>query len=199
MTNDGNTMPGAPFDSPAAAQGERAFDSPEATQDERDGVARKAEEYLAALQRERADFINFKRRTEQESKALASGVIAMTIERCLPVLDDFKLATSTVEPHIAALPWTQGILAVERKFEAVLESFGVKEIEIEGKPFDPRLCEAVMEGDGPANTVIAVLQRGFTIGDQLIRPARVVVGRGGIETEQTETTETQEATETNEG
>jgi molecular chaperone GrpE len=153
-------------------------EAPESGEEE---TAAKAGEYLAALQRERADFLNYKRRIEQESRQVASAAAAMVVDRFLPVLDDFALATAAVDPSIASLPWTQGILGIQRKLESVLEGLGVKEVEVEGKPFDPRVSEALMQTDGPENAVVKVLQRGYQMGDQLVRPARVVVGRGGGE------------------
>jgi len=141
--------------------------------------AARAEEYLNALQRERADFLNYKRRIETEGRQVASAAMMSVVERLLPVVDDFELAANSVEPHVANLPWTQGVLAVQRKLEGVLASLDVKAVDCEGKPFDPRLCEALMEGEGPEGIVVAVLQRGYTMGDQLVRPARVIVGRGG--------------------
>lgn len=141
--------------------------------------ALKAEEYLAALQRERADFLNYKRRIETEGRQVSAAAMAMVVDRFLPAIDDLELAARSVEPNVAQLPWTQGVLAVQRKLEGVLNSLDVKPIDCEGQPFDPRLCEALMEGEGPEGVVVKVLQRGYVMGEQLVRPARVIVGRGG--------------------
>lgn len=185
MTNDGQQAPGVLPEEPSPTE---AAGRPEETAGEREGdeVARRAEEYLAALQRERADFLNYKRRVEQDRRSSAALTTARTVGAFFPVLDDLYLAAEAVDPRLSDLPWVRGMLAVRRKFEAVLESLGVQEIDIEGRPFDPRVCEAVMQAPGPENTVLKVLQRGYILGEQLVRPARVIVGRGGPELAQTE-------------
>ncbi len=166
MNENETTGPAAPSEEASAEQSEAM-------------AAERAGEYLAALQRERADFVNYKRRAEQERTLLGAVATAITVARFLPVLDDFDRAVQAIDPAANDSPWVQGILAVQRKAAGVLDSLGVRELEVEGAPFDPRVCEAVLEGDGPANTVVGVLERGYVMGDQVIRPARVIVGRDG--------------------
>jgi molecular chaperone GrpE len=72
-----------------------------------------------------------------------------------------------------------GIRLIHRKFQALLEMVGVEEIQADGQTFDPAQHEAVSQGPGDENKVIAVVQKGYRLGDRVIRPAMVVVGQGG--------------------
>ena len=78
-----------------------------------------------------------------------------------------------------ALRDLDGIRLIHRKFQAVLEMAGVEEIPAEGQSFDPAMHEAVAQVPGDENKVMSVVQRGFKLGDRVIRPAMVVVGQGG--------------------
>jgi len=82
-----------------------------------------------------------------------------------------------VDSHLAGLTWVDGIRLIYRKFQAVLEASGVKEIEADGQSFDPAFHEAVAFGQGEDGKVISVVQKGYTLGGRVIRPAMVVVGK----------------------
>ena len=137
----------------------------------------KAQEYLDALQRERADFTNFRRRTEadaQQSYRYASGT---TIKKFLTVMDDLERALAH---RPTGEPWADGVELVYRKFQALLDAEGVTRIDAEGKPFDPNLHEAVMQEPSEqyeSGTVIAVLQQGYMHGERVLRPAMVKVAQ----------------------
>ena len=139
---------------------------------------KKAEAYLANWQRAAADFQNYKRRTEQEREELGRLANAALVINILPTLDDLERALSSVDSHLAGLTWIDGIWLIYRKLQAVLEASGVKPINTEGQVFDPRYHEAVMTGEGEENKIISEVQKGYMLGDRVIRPAAVVVGRG---------------------
>lgn len=138
----------------------------------------KAESYLANWQRAQADFINFKRRTEQEKAETAKFANAMLILNLLPVLDDLQRAFAAVSASLAGFTWVEGIHLIYRKLEGVLESQGLTQIKALGEKFDPRQHEAVVYNEGEAGVVLEELQRGYKLQERVIRPALVVVGKG---------------------
>ena len=144
---------------------------------------KKAEGYLANWQRAAADFQNYKRRTEQERQEVALLANAALIINILPILDDLERALRNVDAHLAGLTWVDGIRLIHRKLQAILEASGVTEIKTEGQDFDPRYHEATMYGEGEEGKVVAEVQRGYMLGDRVLRPAMVVVGRGNKEEE----------------
>ena len=142
---------------------------------------KKAEEYLANWQRAQADFINYKRRTEQERLELNRYANANLVLGLLPVLDDLERALEAVPPKLARNEWVEGIRLVERKFKASLEGQGVKPMEALGETFDPNYHEALRQDKGEEGIVTEVFQKGYIMHDKLLRPARVVVGNGSID------------------
>ncbi|MGD0766242.1 MAG: nucleotide exchange factor GrpE [Dehalococcoidia bacterium] len=163
-----------PHETPSAAQ---AGDI-EALKAQLEEETKKAETYLANWQRAAADFQNYKRRTEKERQEVALLANAAFIINILPVLDDLERAIMSVDVHLSGLTWIDGIRLVYRKFQAVLEACGVKEIKAEGQDFDPRYHEATMYGDGEEGKVVSEVQRGYMLGERVLRPSMVVVGRG---------------------
>lgn len=135
----------------------------------------RAQEYLDALQRERADFTNFRRRAEQEKSQIWSQASGEMIKKMLPVLDDLARA---LENRPADDVWANGVELIFRKFQSLLEKEGVSRILAEGQPFDPNLHEAIMQEASetyPSGTVMAVLQQGYLQGERVLRPALVKV------------------------
>ncbi|HET9496364.1 MAG TPA: nucleotide exchange factor GrpE [Chloroflexia bacterium] len=143
-----------------------------------------ASEYLEALQRERASFINFRRRAEQEKLETAQYATAGLVKKLLPVLDDFDRALASIpEDERKGNKWVEGIELIARKLHGILEQEGVAPIEALGQPFDPNLHEAVAFEDNSgggdhADTVSEVFSKGYTMRDRVIRPAMVKVSRG---------------------
>jgi len=154
------------------------FNIPEITEGAAAAEKEKAEEYLARWQRAQADFINYKRRIEQERQEFCSFANANLIQALLPVLDDLDRALAAVPPDLDSNDWVEGVKAVARKFRASLEAQGVKPIMTLGMPFDPNVHEAMRQDKGPEGVVIAEYQKGYTLNGKLLRPARVVVGSG---------------------
>ena len=138
----------------------------------------KAEGYLANWQRAQADFINYKRRSEQEQAEISQFANASLMFSLLPILDDLDRAFSSIPPHLARLTWADGIRLIERKLQASLEMQGLSPIKALGEPFDPKFHEAAMHGKGKEGIVIEELQKGYKLHDRVIRPSMVVVGNG---------------------
>jgi molecular chaperone GrpE len=144
-----------------------------------EAAERRAEEHLRGWQRTQADFINFRRRQEQEQAERVKQASAAVMRDLLPVLDDLDRAFATVPPALQELTWVEGLFLIDRKLRALLERHGLKPIEAKGKPFDPYLHEAVLREEGPADEqpiVLEELQRGYLLHDRLLRPALVKVG-----------------------
>lgn len=141
----------------------------------------KAERYLANWQRAQADFLNLKRRSEQEKEEQSRFSKAMLMVSLLPALDDLERALASVPTKLAGLSWVQGVGLIYRKLLAALEAKGLTEIKAEGEMFDPKFHEAMLHSPGPANRVIQVVQKGYKLNDRVIRPAMVVVGSGETE------------------
>ena len=137
----------------------------------------KAQEYLDALQRERADFTNFRRRAEAEAQQSYRYATGAVIKKFLAAIDDLERALAH---RPAGEPWADGVELVYRKFQALLDAEGVTRIDAEGKPFDPNLHEAVMQEPSEqyeSGTVTAVLQQGYMHGERILRPAMVKVAQ----------------------
>jgi len=143
----------------------------------------KAESYLANWQRAAADYQNLKRRAEKEREEYGRLAAAALVINILPLLDDLERALQSVDIRLAGLTWVDGIRLIYRKFQAVLEAASVSEIKAEGETFDPNLHEAVMYGEGEEGKVVAEVQKGYRLGDRVIRPAMVVVGKKAEEAE----------------
>ena len=138
----------------------------------------KAEANLAGWQRAQADFINYKRRSEQERAEMAQFANSVLVLSLLPVLDDFERAFIAIPPKLAKMSWVDGIRLVERKLWASLEAQGLAPIKALGEPFDPNLHEAVRQDKGKEGIVIEEVQKGYKLNDRVIRPTMVVVGNG---------------------
>ena len=138
----------------------------------------KAEDYLSSWQRSQADFANYRRRTEQEKQDLGKYANATLFCDILPILDDLELALNHIPEEHAKSDWVEGVRLVERKFRNILERQGVKPVCALGMAFDPKLHEAIRQEKGREGTVIAEVQKGYTLNDRLIRPSKVIVGVG---------------------
>jgi molecular chaperone GrpE len=134
------------------------------------------DEYLRDLQRLAADFDNYRKRAARDQQALAARAHERLVKELLPVLDDLERALQAAEEHDEA-KLVDGVRLVQQALRQALEREGLAEIEADGK-FDPHVHEALLtqpaegaeEGD-----VVQVLQKGYRLGDRVLRPARVIV------------------------
>jgi molecular chaperone GrpE len=155
----------------------------EAVATERDDALAKADEYLAALQRERAEFVNFRRRTAEERERDLGLAGEDLIRKVLILADDFDRAIENRPAALDGDAWAEGIAAIDRKLRALLESEGVTAVDATaGTPFDPRDHEAVVSVPGTGRAegeIVEEIRRGYRLRDRVIRPALVAVAAGG--------------------
>ncbi|SES66588.1 molecular chaperone GrpE [Anaerobranca gottschalkii DSM 13577] len=147
-------------------------------------LTKEKEELFNRLQRLQADFENFRKRMTKEKTEILNFANADLVTALLPVLDNFQRALSGQEKNLDKngeyLKFLEGIQMIYRQFKDILEKEGLKEIDCLDKPFDPNFHEAIMQVediDKPENTVVEVLQTGYTFKDKLIRPAMVKVSK----------------------
>ena len=141
-----------------------------------------AAEHLATLQRTAADFANFKRRTAEDRERDIGLASELLLRKILAIADDFDRALEAMPPDLKGVGWIEGIVLLDRKLRAVLESEGVTTIEAVGRSFDPRLHEAIasIPGTGkPDGEIVVEVQRGYRVRDRVLRPALVAVADGG--------------------
>jgi molecular chaperone GrpE len=154
----------------------------EALQAERDAAQAQAADYLLALQRERAEFQNFKRRTAEERDRESGLANDLLLFKVLTVADDFDRAIESLPAGAETASWVDGVAAIDRKLRQLLESEGLRPIEVSpGMPFDPREHEALVNVPGsgyPEGSIVSELQRGYRIRDRILRPARVAIAAG---------------------
>jgi molecular chaperone GrpE len=134
-------------------------------------------ELTEALQRERADATNLRRRHDEQVSGLQSLVKANVIRELLPVIDNFERALKHVPSDLEGNEYIKGVQGVVKQFEKTPAGIGVVRIKTVGEPFNPRVHEAVSmeEGEGTQEVVAEELQAGYQLGDEIIRHAMVRV------------------------
>ena len=138
----------------------------------------KAKTYLADAQRERADYQNLKKRTEQEKQENLSWANAEMMRQLLPVVDDMERAFNMVDPMFKDSTWVEGFRIIQRNLQDILRAQGCTAIECVGQPFDPNFHEAVAYEDGEEGMVVSEHRKGYAMKDKLLRASQVAVGRG---------------------
>ena len=135
----------------------------------------KAEEHLDDLKRLAAEFDNYRKRTARDQESLVARAAERLVKELLPVLDDLERALVAADEHEEA-KLEDGVRLVHRSLADSLRREGLEEIPTEGV-FDPHVHEALLSqpSDAVEGTVIEVLQKGYRLGDRVLRPARVVV------------------------
>lgn len=140
-------------------------------------LQRQLAELTEALQRERADATNLRRRHDEQMASLKSVVKASVVRDLLPVIDNLERALKHVPADLEDNDYVKGVQGVVKQFEKTLAELGVERIKTVGEPFDPRYHEAVSmeDGDGATETVSEELQAGYRLGEEVIRHAMVRV------------------------
>jgi len=130
-----------------------------------------------ALQRERADSENIRRRHEDQIALIREHVKANVVRDLLPVIDNFERALKHIPKEFEGSEYIKGIGAVVKQFEDTLTQMGVERIKTVGEVFDPVYHEAVSmeEGEGTVEVICEELQSGYRLGDQVIRHSMVKV------------------------
>ena len=157
-------------------QKNKADDSQKANGHQAD-YAKQVAELTEALQRERADAVNLRRRHEEDLASLKTRVKANVVRELLPVIDNFERALKHVPEDLADNDYVKGVQGVVKQFEKTLAEVGVERIKTTGEVFDPRFHEAISmeEGEGSNEVVSEELQSGYKLGDDVIRHAMVRV------------------------
>lgn len=142
-----------------------------------DELEAKIAELTEALQRERADVINVRRRHDEQVASLKTIVKAGVVRDLLPIVDNFERALKHVPKELEGNDYIKGVQGVVKQFEKTLEDIGVVRIKTVGEVFDPVLHEAVSmeDGSGTNEVVSEELQAGYKLGDEIIRHAMVRV------------------------
>ena len=163
---------------------DEAGPGPSSVEEQLAAAEAKAAEHLADLQRLAAEFDNYRKRAVRDQENLVTRAHERLVKELLPIVDDLERALEAAEQHEEA-KLEEGVRLVQRQLASVLEREGLAEIPTDGK-FDPHVHEALLSQPSEAEegTVIEVLQKGYRLGDRVLRPARVVVaaaqeGSGG--------------------
>lgn len=145
--------------------------------DERKKLEAQVKELTEALQRERADAMNIRRRHEEQMSSLRDFAKASVIRELLPAIDNLERALKHAPKDLADHDYVKGVQGVIKQFEKALKDIGVERVKTVGEEFDPRYHEAVsMEhGEGSKEVVSEELQAGYKLGDEVIRHAMVKV------------------------
>jgi molecular chaperone GrpE len=146
--------------------------------DELEVVRKERDDYLDALQRLKAEFDNYRKRVARDQQELAARAHERLVRELVPVLDDLERALEFATAHEEA-QLEDGVRLVHRALADALAKEGLTEIATDGK-FDPHTQEALLSqpSDAEEGTVIQVLQKGYLLGDRVLRPARVVIAGG---------------------
>jgi molecular chaperone GrpE len=141
-------------------------------------LEKERDEYLNDLRRVAAEFENYRKRVARDQESLAARAHERLVKELLPVLDDLERALEAASEHQEA-KLEEGVRLVHRELREALAKEGLVEIETNGR-FDPHVHEALLsqpseEDDG---AVLEVLQKGYRLGDRVLRPARVVISQG---------------------
>jgi molecular chaperone GrpE len=157
----------------AAASDELAADA--AASDELAAVERERDEYLDGLQRLKAEFDNYRKRAARDQESFAARANEGLVKELLPIVDDLERALQAAEQHEEA-KLEQGVALVHRALFDALRKQGLEEIPTNGR-FDPHVHEALLSqpSEQEEGAVIEVIQKGYKLGDRVLRPARVVV------------------------
>src|SRR3954469_2113310 len=144
-------------------------------------VERERDEYLNDLKRVAADFENYRKRVARDQESLVARAHERLVKELLPVLDDLERALAAGEEHEEA-KLEEGVRLVHRSLEDALKREGLAEIETNGR-FDPHVHEALLSqpSEKEEGSVLEVLQKGYRLGDHVIRPARVIVAAPALE------------------
>lgn len=140
----------------------------------------KTREYFEGWQRERADFLNYRKRIERENALLHQNLTGQIIKKYLVILDDLERALKSRPAQGDGAVWSQGVELISRKLATILDGEGLKPIEATEAMFDPLLHEAITHEDSPdhqSGQIIEVVQQGYMLGDRVLRPAQVRVAR----------------------
>jgi molecular chaperone GrpE len=146
--------------------------------EEAEALRRERDQLVDTLQRVQAEFDNYRKRAARDQQSLVARAHERLVKELLPVLDDLERALEAAEAHEEA-KLEEGVALVTRAFAGILRKEGLEEIPVDGK-FDPHVHEALLSQPSEAEegSILEVIQKGYRLGDRVIRPARVVIAAG---------------------
>jgi molecular chaperone GrpE len=145
-----------------------------------DDLKIKLNDYSEGWKRERADFTNYRNRILRDQDVTKQDITAQVVKKYLDVNDDIELALKNAPKNGELTNWVEGIQLIAQKLQNILESEGVQRIPAENEIFNPNRHEAIATEDNPqfeSGRIIEIIQQGYTIGDRVIRPARVKIAK----------------------
>jgi molecular chaperone GrpE len=175
-----------PFDAADGEQESQALTLEEELQQELERCRQEKDETLDKYRRSVAEFSNYRKRQERERDQQRTRISIDVLRKLLPIMDDFDRALASAPERLAlgdskGDSWLEGLGLIRRKLDGILDSYGVAQIEAVGKPFDPYFHEALMQAPSdefPAGTVLSEVQRGYIMGDDVLRATLVTVSSG---------------------
>jgi molecular chaperone GrpE len=170
-----------PTGAPVEEGPEEVVDEVAALCQELEEARAKEAEYLDGWQRARAELANARKRFQREREQAYANAKADLLIRLLPVVDDFDRAFESLPDNSANASWIEGVKLVQRKLLALLEQERVEFIEATGQEFDPLLHQAITHEPStevPEGHIIAEIQKGYRVGDRVLRPGVVRVSSG---------------------
>ncbi len=140
-------------------------------------LKKERDEYLEGWKRAKADFTNYKKEETERTRAMGRILQEGIIRDCITILDSFNLGLQTLKEDD---PAHKGMILIKNQLEDMLKKYGLKAIPFaQGMPFDPNIHEAVSEihSEDPPGTIIKEIERGYMLGEKVMRPARVVLSK----------------------
>ena len=165
---------------------EEAASAPDSVEASLEEALRERDQFRAMAQRAQADFINYKRRTEEERQDLVRNATSLMALQLLPIVDDLERSLEHLPPE-APDSWSEGVKMILRKLQALLEAEGVTGFEPEpGTSLDPAEHDAVFyeaTDQYPPGAVVNVVRQGYRMNNRVLRPAQVTVAQVTTEEE----------------
>lgn len=184
--NDEQSLPttdGVDNKEPSSTTGNGDDQDFSALQNELKDTKSKLSELTLISQHALADLQNYKKRTEEEKIKFVAFANSGLIADLLPILDNIERATTHLPEDPAAKEWANGLLIIFNKLRETLHAHGLESLPTENLPFDPNLHEAVMTENGPQDQIRKELEKGYRLGDRVLRRSKVSVGNGQPATE----------------
>ena len=148
--------------------------------EELDDLRKKVDDFSDGWQRERAEFANYRKRITRDQDTEKQNSKLAILRKYLDIHDDLELAIKNMPDHVKSDAWINGIMLIYQKLSNLLDGEGMQPIPAENSAFDPAFHEAISseEVEGfESGKIIEVVQKGYMIGDRVIRPARVRVAK----------------------
>ena len=155
-------------------------DPKEQDQDKEKEYLQKIAELEDSVKRAQADFLNFKRRTEEEKMNSLKYSGSNELLNLMPVFDNFARAFEHIPEDISENEWVKGVIQIEQYFVKVLEGMGIKKIECLGMPANHIFHEVISQAKGKKDIILQEVEIGYMYNDKVLRASKVIVGDGDV-------------------